>query len=153
MKNRSRRFVRAPYRKLLILLLHMTITVTYIRISSYIKASVCTYFSIHRKEVYNMYSYCWLLLAILLVILASAASDPCGESTYKFHSTHIGEPIPNFCQDINHWFYNNASYRINFTQSLVDEICGSSICLSSLQLLVLPCATFVSIHIATYILI
>lgn len=92
-----------------------------------------------------MLGYYWLVFASLLGLLASSLSqDTCTQSSLEFIMT-VRDAIPNFCQQIQHRF-NDISYRIDFRQSVVNDICNSDVCKSALQLLTLPCARFVSLQ-------
>jgi len=104
--------------------------------------------SVFRTWVYNMFSDCWVMLVSLfsLGLLAPSTSqtmDTCSASQLQFALTFTGG-IPGFCLQIQHNF-NDVSYRIDFTQPMIDNICSSLPCVNALKLLILPCRKFVSI--------
>ena len=118
------------------------------------------YFSIAQIIAsYSMHSNCWVAFASLLSLLSSSVlsqiphdrSATCVAAMQEFFSVHNGgQVVPPFCHKIQTWFLSNVSYRINFTQSMVDDVCGSAICSTFFKTVLPPCSGFVSNRPSVY---
>jgi len=104
---------------------------------------------VHTLKTFKMLTVL-LTFATVMVSLPSSGSQSqptgvqCSSAVTQFSMVQQG-PIQEYCREIQYRF-NDTAYRIDFTQSEVDQICNDDVCLGVLQQLVISCNTFVSWH-------
>ena len=100
---------------------------------------------VHTLKTLKMFTV-QLVFAAVMVSLPGSQSQPtgvqCSSAVTQFNMVQQ-EPIQEYCQEIQNRF-NDTAYRIDFTQSEVDQICNDDVCVGVLQQLVISCNTFVS---------